>query len=438
MKQLFGTSSRTAALSCLLSLFAPAVPFVVATPTLRGQAPATAPAPLRQVGTVRSLSPGRLVVVPDSGSPVNVTLGDTVRVVQLPPGSTDIKAAQPASMSDIAEGDRVLVVGRPGDNAAISATRIVLMKSAAIAQNNATRQADWQRRGFGGIVNAVDVAAKTVAITSGARKIAIETSGTTIFRRYAPGSVKFEEAKPSTLAELQPGDQLRVRGSKSPEGTTITAEEIVSGAFLNLAGTVISVDAGANTLILKDLATKKNVTVSITPESSLRNLPPEMATRLTARARGGTGSAGEPSPTSGDTVSPSGQPRRNPNATSIPAAGDGSAAPSSPSSGRPDRAAGEGPGLGGPGSPAGRTGGGDLSQLIARLPQATLADLKPGQAVMIVASGSIRTAGPIDAITLLSGVEPLLAASPQGGSFNLSPWSLGGGGGEGGGEAPAQ
>lgn len=450
-----GTWPRNLVLGCLLASG------VCTSAHLHAQAPAvTAPTPAsRQIGTVRAISADSLTLATDTGSSVAVSLADTVRVVQLPPGSTDIKAAQPAAVSDIAEGDRVLVIGRPGQGSTVAATRIVLMKGAAIAQNNAVRQGDWQRRGSGGIVSAVDPSSKTIAITSGARKISVETSGTTTFRRYAPGSVKFEEAKPSTLAELQPGDQLRVRGTKSPDGTTVTAEEIVSGAFRNLAGTIVSVDAAGNAITLKDLATKKNVIVAITPESSLRHLPPEMAARFAARASGAT--AASRGPGSNTAASP------GPNSGSTPAAGAGSGANAIPgstpsgnaasASGQPRRPQGNVAGqaspehpesasgeASGPASgqrsehPAGGSGraGADLSQVIGTLPPSNLADLKAGEAVMIVASASSGSAGPVTAITLLSGVEPLLAASPQGSSFNLSPWSLGGG--EGGGEAAAQ
>lgn len=63
-----------------------------------------------------------------------------------------------------------------------------------------------------------------------------------------------------------------------------------------------------------------------------------------------------------------------------------------------------------------------------RLPTETAADLKPGEAVMIVASNNPDTGRPT-AITMLSGVEAILAASPNGGT-TLSPWSLGSGQGE--------
>ncbi len=69
--------------------------------------------------------------------------------------------------------------------------------------------------------------------------------------------------------------------------------------------------------------------------------------------------------------------------------------------------------------------------MIPRLPKSAVTDLKPGEALMIVASGN---GGPYTAITVLSGVEPLLTG-PAGSEMSISPWSLGSGGGEGGGGA---
>ena len=73
--------------------------------------------------------------------------------------------------------------------------------------------------------------------------------------------------------------------------------------------------------------------------------------------------------------------------------------------------------------------------MLSRLPTETLAGLKAGDAVMIVAtSPSSDTETPV-AVTLLVGVDAILSASPSGQTMTLSPWSLGGGegGGEGGG-----
>jgi hypothetical protein len=63
------------------------------------------------------------------------------------------------------------------------------------------------------------------------------------------------------------------------------------------------------------------------------------------------------------------------------------------------------------------------------LPPATLADFQKGDAVMIVSTEGVG--GEVTAITLLGGVEPILAASPGGGEpMRLSPWTLGAGAGE--------
>jgi co-chaperonin GroES (HSP10) len=362
------------------------------------QTPAPAPAATgRQLGTVKALAGNTLTLTTDAGQEVVVSVADGARILQLAPGSTDLKAAQTITLADIAAGDRVLVSGKAGDSAgAFAASRVILMKSGDIAQKHEAEQADWQKRGTGGIVSAVDAGSGALTVSVGAKKLTVNTSSTTQFRRYAGDSVKFEDAKPGTLAQIKVGDQLRVRGAKSDDGSSIQAEEVVSGSFKNLAGLIVTIDAANGTLTLKDLATKKTVTVKITANSSVRSLPPEAAARFAARAKGAAGAS-----VRGDTP-PATQGARD-------AAGG-------------ERAAG-----------AGHSAGMDLSQLVSRLPNQTIADLKVGDAVMIVGSQSDPSSNSVTAVTLLSGVEPILAATPSGSpSLTLSPWSLGSGAPEGG------
>jgi hypothetical protein len=385
---------------------AAAMLLMAAVPSTRYFAFAQAPAPAagRQIGTVKSVSENMLTLALDGGAQVSVTIAEGARIVQLAPGSTDLKSAQAITLADIAAGDRVLVVGKAADDGSLTAARVILMKSLDIAQKNESDKADWQKRGSGGIVSSVS--GSIITISSGSRKIQVDTTPSTKFRRYGADSIKFEDAKPSTLDQIQAGDQLRVRGDKSADGLTIQAQDVVSGAFKNLAGTIATIDPAAGTLTLKDLATKKLMTVAVTANSDLRKLSPEMAARFAARARGGAASA-EP----GQAGSPA-------------AAGSGQAPPS----GGPVRGGGMGAGA--------RSAGGDLSQMLSRLPTNSLADLKVGDAVMIVASESSAESEKVTAVTMLSGVEPILAATPKGSAaMTLSPWNMGGGGGgeEGGG-----
>ena len=94
---------------------------------------------------------------------------------------------------------------------------------------------------YGGVVKVVDAASGNHHAVDGhigqrpARCVHI--SKDTIIRRYAPDSVKFDDAKPGTLEQIKAGDQLRARGTKSDDGKEMTAAEIVSGTFRSIAGT---------------------------------------------------------------------------------------------------------------------------------------------------------------------------------------------------------
>jgi hypothetical protein len=289
----------------------------------------------------------------------------------------------------------------------LSAVRIVVIKSTAINARNENEQADWQRRGTGGIVKSVS--GMDIAVGVGTRTITIDTTPSTVFKRYAADSIKFQDASNGKLGDIQPGDQLRARGDKSADGTSVKADEVVTGTFDNLSGVLVSVNPAESTLTLKDLSTKKMFTVKVTANSELHALPPELAASLAARSRPGA-------------AAPSGT-------ASAPQAGASGTGASG--------AAGNRPGYAGPNAPAGAgaAGGrraGDLSQIVARLPLQTLADLKPGTAVLIVGSQG-SAPGQVTAITLLSGVDALLTAPAGSAPFTLSPWNIGAPeGGEGG------
>ena len=353
-------------------------------PALAAQAPSTAPAAsASQLGTVKAVSGNTITMTTDKGLTISVTVATGARVVELAVGSTDLKTAKPSELNDVTVGDRALVTGKAGDTPeSFNAVRVILMKSADIAQMQAAQQADWKARGIGGIVSTVDPAAGTITITSGTKKLVIETSSKTEFRRFANDSVKYQDAKLGTLSQIQPKDQLQARGAKSADGMSMQAEEVISGSFENLSGVLLSVDAASGKVTLKDLATKKVVSVSVTSNSNLRNMPAMMATRFAAQANGGGGRAAGASASGG---------------------------------------------AGGDSGGARRSAGADLSQMIARFPAATLADLHKGDAVMIVATDPAPGTNFATAITVLTGVDPILTANPNGG-MDLS-MSVGGGGG---------
>jgi len=381
-----------------LTLSAPAVQAQTGTQT--AAAPKSPPA----VGTIKSISGNTLTLTTDNGTELNVQLPAEVKLLRVPPGSKDLKEATPIPLSDLQPGDRILVRGRPGGGAAsFVASTVVAMKKEDLVDKQQKEREEWQRHGIGGLVNSVDAANSAVTIqilgASGTKDVVIHAGKSTILRRYAPGSVKFDEAKLAPITEIRAGDQLRARGTRSADGSEFSADEIVSGSFRNIAGIILAMNASTGTLTVSDLTAKKSVELKVTPGSQMRKLPEPMAQRIAMRLKGNAGD------TAGGT------------ATAAQASPPSSAPPTAGRQGAPGNGGG---GMGGPP----RNGGGDLQQMLSRLPVSPLSDFQKGDAVMIVA-----TSGQSDVystvITLLGGVEPILQASRQGQAATiLSPWSL--------------
>ena len=353
-------------------------------------APAQTPAKL-VAGAVTGIdaSAKQFQVKGDDGVNYSVALPENGIYLRMPLGETDQKKAVRIAFSDIQLGDRLIARGPLAeDGKTVRARTVITMTKGDVAQKQQHDEAEWQRRGLTGIVTAVNAGSNEIIMTTRGRDskpVTIDASGAT-YLRYAPDSIRFADAKPSTLAEVQGGDTLRVLGERSGDGTRVKAEEIISGAFETIAATVISADAAAGEVRITNLQTKKPVVVKINAGTMLRRIDEQTATMLARRMR--------PAP----------------NADAAPPAG----APPAGRSGEPG-----GRGFGGRGA-----GSGDLQQVLDRSPQLSLADLKKGDAV-IVSSGKAPAGEPVTAFSFVAGVEPFLAAAPRtAGAVNLGSWNL--------------
>lgn len=345
--------------------------------------------PSRFLGTVTGISGATLTVKTDAGDVRQVEVPSAAPIKRIAPGQKDLSTAETIQFSDLANGDRVLVRLDPNATGSTpQASQVIAIKQTDVAAKQEKDREDWQRRSIGGLVKSVDPATGAIVVTTGsgptARIVTVHTANSTVLKRYAPASISYDAAKPAPLAAIHAGDQLRARGEKSADGSSIAADEIVSGTFRNISGTVTSTDAAASVVVVKDLATKKQVTIHITPEAQMHKLPEMMARMLASRL----------------------------NAT-IPAGGNG----------------GSGNGAGAQGSAANGSrhgseanGGHDPQQMLSRLPAIQLSDLKKGDAVMLVSTAADTD---VTAITLLAGVEPLLEAPAA--QNLLSNWSMNGG-----------
>jgi len=329
-------------------------------------------------GTVLAVSNDVLTVKSDMGGIVQVPVDPATEIQKLPVGSTDLKGAATATFSDISVGDRILISTNITDSGTAVARIAYLMKAGDIDQKNVAEQLAWKKNGVGGLVHSINPAANTVTISvvsaAGTTNVIIQATDKTQLMRYAPDSVRFADAKPGSLAQIQVGDQLNARGERSPDGAAVTADKIIAGSFRNISGQVIRIDVPNDTLTVKDLATKAIVTIALTTNTDMHKLTPAVAAKFAARLKG--------------------------DREATPAAGQGG--------GQDD---------------GGRSSSSDLTQIISSMPAVTLAQLKPGDALIIAATASTKP-NSVTAIMLLGGVEPILTAAPVDSSMVLAPWSL--------------
>jgi hypothetical protein len=335
----------------------------------------------------------------DDGVNYTVALQDNTAYLRMPFGEKDQKKATKIELADVAVGDRLIARGPLADDAkTVTVRTVIVMTKDDVAKKQQQDHADWQKRGIAGTITSVNPDSKEITVNLHGRdaKSLVIDAGQASFRRYAPESVRFADAKPSSFAELQVGDTIRALGDKNEDGSRLKAEELVSGSFQTIAGTVISVNTATGEVQLMDLKTKKPVTVRTNQNSMLRRLEERTAAMLARRmnppADGGAPGGGAPGGGSQRTLD---APRES--------------------------------GASGPGGPGGGMRGGsfDLQMILDRSPQLALTELKKGDA-LIVSSTEGADGSSMTAISLVAGVEPFLAAAPRrAGQVDLGSWSLG-------------
>jgi|ERR1051326_8106405 hypothetical protein len=209
---------------------------------------------------------------PDKGAAMYFKVSPDTEVVQVEPGERDLSKAKTARVTDLSLDDRVLVTfvaGMP------EARRIVLISATDISKRNEAERLDWQKRGVNGTVTAIrgDEIALRTGSAEGPPEISVIVTPKTMVRRYAPDSVKFADAQWSTIAGIAVGDQVRTRGNKSADGATLTADDIVYGTFLTAIGAITAIDGEARKITIADLVTKKPMTIRVTADTQLKEMP---------------------------------------------------------------------------------------------------------------------------------------------------------------------
>lgn len=341
-------------------------------------------------GEVMSLGENRITISTDRG-PIEIVISASTSIRRVSPEKPSLSTATPAQLSDIGTGDRVTVSGiLAADGKSMPARSLFLMTKADISQKQAKEAEEWRRRGITGRVKSVNQQTGQLVIEvrgmMGLTDVTLTPKEGAKFLRYAPDSIRFDEALPSSLTDIRVGDMLRALGDRSTDGGSFAAEQVVTGAFQTIAGTVVSYKADTNEIIIKNVQTDKETVIMLGSSSELRRFPAEMAERMAAAQMmmgGGVRPVGGP---------PAGSMGGRP--------GGGQAGQQGPS---------------GPGGMGGfRGGNGGVDDLFDRLPAVSASDLRTGEmiAVSCTRNGSVER---VKAIKLLAGVEPFIRAAQAAG-----------------------
>src|ERR1035441_6466714 len=329
------------------------------------------------VGTVSLFKAGtaEIEIQPDNGTAVAMKVTADTIAQKVAPGAADLKHAETIKVTDVALGDRVLATPEPGTG---NLRRIVVMPAADIVKKNQADRMDWTRRGVSGMVAAKSGNELTLKIRTltGESHAVVTVTPKTAFKRYAPDSVKFTDARNSNLSEIGVGDQLRARGVKSEDGLKVTAEDVVFGTFVTKAGAITTVNTETREIAIKELANHKPLVIRFTADSQIKKMP-DMAGMM-----GGMGYGGMP--------------------------------------------AGGPPGGMGRGMPAM-----DINTMLERMPLAKLEDLKPGETIVVSSTKGAKS-NEITAIMMLAnadGILQMIAAPSGSGRGSAIPGTGGMGGG---------
>ena len=377
-----------------------------------GQTPAGAPRAAQQhvIGEVIVMDPatGQISVKTDAGATVSVTVNERTIYRRMPPGETSLAAATTITSGDVKVGDRVLVPGGAAlvDGSAGPARQVIVMAREAVAARLEQQREDWRTRGVNGRVVAIDAAKKVLSVETrsreGAQTLTVATNTNSRIRRYAPGSLRPADAVAGSFTDIRVGDQVRVLGNR--EDLRVTAEEIISGTVTRLVGVVETADSVRGEVVVKDGANGQLMTITLLPTTSLRRVPADFAATIGRGQRRGDGGGGE------NLTEEQRAARR--------AARREQGAARRGNNDNPGTAANPGASTNQP-----RPGGRNPQQMLESFPVITLAELKKGDTVMVMGTGTADKSRVV-AATLITGDAELLQRLQRRGpgrAENMSP-----------------
>ena len=313
----------------------------------------------------------QLTLKTDAGAELSVTMSPKVAYRRVAPGERDVRNGQTIAIGDINVGDRALAVGKL-EGTTVTASLIVIMSKADVAKTHAAEQAEWDKRGVIGIVTAASPEDIAIAVhgPGGTKKTLIITPGP----KAADPAVcsGFDQVRGRQAVDAR-RDQDRRSGARV--GRKERRRDQVDGGGDHLR--VVQGDRGDDPF-------------------------DRCGESLHARERSGDQETGDGQDQSGFEFAQASRANGADAGGAQPSAGRRRGARARRQSAEAVQKA-----EAGADRRARRRWRRDLTQMLERVPAVTLADLKAGDAIIVLSTVG-ASPDQMTAITMLAGVEPIL------------------------------
>jgi hypothetical protein len=236
----------------------------------RASAQADDATPCKLYGAIFGVDPigGTLLIKNPDGYLKNVNLPAATAVSKLAvTAGGSVTTIRP---SDLNTGDLVCV---QGDSNAAPRVSVVLRTDLHRAQSEFL--VAWQRNSLYGTLASIDVSGRTFVV-----KPLPSSAGDTPVRVSLPSSVKLRAASPEArritestsfaLKDLEAGEPVYVRGTRSANGSEMAASLVLKGGYRGILGMLVEVQVLSSTLRIREFGTGETLNIKMTPGETYR------------------------------------------------------------------------------------------------------------------------------------------------------------------------
>jgi hypothetical protein len=229
------------------------------------------PAACKVFGMIFSADPvGGTLLLKDEGGylkSVRLPSGSVISKLPVGPGGQITKIGP----TDLNTGD--LLCAQGGDEGAAPHLSVVTRADLHRAQANFLLK--WHRDSLYGKLSSIDVRGRTLEMTPlppwvGDTPVRVSLPASVRLRSAAPNARHISESTSFALEDLQPGETVYVRGSRSDNGPDMAASLVLKGGYRGILGTLVEVQVLSSTLRVREFGTDEILSIKMTPGETYR------------------------------------------------------------------------------------------------------------------------------------------------------------------------